>query len=126
MKKVYINQIEKMLNDNDLKGKELLRRFLWRNTIKPLFKQGDFVIFSETNRAIYGKRLINYVGKVEKIKYYYGTSLEEPFISYELSFYVNNETFTAYIQEKKLKKSKSKNNKHFVQSPNKYKDAFYI
>ena len=54
MKKVYVNQINKMLSDPDVKGKSVLRKLLWHNTVIPKYAVGDCFIVTDSGHRVFG------------------------------------------------------------------------
>lgn len=79
--------LEGLLNITEVKGKSHLRKVIWLNTVKPKFKEGDVIKFSELNSYTYGNRNIDMIGTVEKVfKWYDGSIDGEKKICYGIRF----------------------------------------
>lgn len=108
MKKSEIKNLEELLNREDVKGKHLLKEFIWRNTVKPKFEKDEKVLFTDLRTKIYGVTIKDFVGTIIKRRYYY--DYENPiksYIIYEIEFEFNNEKFKAYVKENEIKKTKT-------------------
>lgn len=108
MKKSEIKKLEELLNREDVKGKYLIKEFIWRNTVKPKFEKDEKVLFTDLRRKIYGVTIKDFVGIIIKRRYNY--DYENPiksYLTYEIEFEFNNEKFKAYVKENEIKKTKT-------------------
>lgn len=75
MKKTQINALEKMLADENVKGKNFIEKVIWLNTAKPKFKIGDCFVVTDRGHRIYGYPLNDVKSTITEIRY--DTSLFE-------------------------------------------------
>jgi hypothetical protein len=111
MKKSDIKKIENIINQDNIKGKILLKEFLWVKTTEPKFKIGDKVLFSDLSRRVYGVVVKDFVGTIKSWRYWYDReNPNKSFIRYEIEFIFNEEKFTSYQIERNIKKTRKTNN----------------
>ena len=67
MKKSELKVLESLLQNEDVKAKKSLERFIWANTSAPAFNEGDVVCVYAPRNYVYGNKMDNYVGRVTKI-----------------------------------------------------------
>lgn len=67
MKKQELKMLERLMNDDTVKGKKSLERFIWLNTVPPKYKKGEKVKITDRTRTINGSRVIDWVGTVKNI-----------------------------------------------------------
>lgn len=105
--KTQITALNKMLESENVKGKKLLERFIWCNTVKPKYKEGDKVIFTDRSLILSGTRVINFIGTVTKIELFSADKIILYTIEVKLS---NGHTEITYAQENKIsRKTTTKN-----------------
>ena len=127
MKKSDIKKIEDIINQDNIIGKVLLKEFLWMNTTELKFKIGDKVLFSDLGHRIYGVVVKDFVGVIKNYRYWYDRKRpSQSIISYEIEFLFNNEKFTAYQTEDKIKKTKTKNINNCYNKKEEFKESFQI
>lgn len=62
-----IELLKSLIEDENIKGKKLLKKVLWLNTSKPEFKVGDKVLFNDTQLSIYGNRCYGWKGVIIEV-----------------------------------------------------------
>ena len=109
MKKQDLKMLERLMNDKDIKGKKSLERFIWLNTVPPKYEVGELVKVTDSSRTINGSRVIDWIGRVEKIttvvgelKYTY--QIKVKYISKDKTI---KET-TVFANEYNMKKTRAK------------------
>lgn len=68
MKKTQLNALQKMLEDENVKGKKLLERVLWLNTTEPKYKVGDCYEVSDRGHRVYGNPVKNFTAKIVEVR----------------------------------------------------------
>lgn len=82
-----LSYLNGLLNADDVKGKKSLRKFIWLNTVQPKFNEGDTIRFTEKASYVYGNKVVNFIGTVEKVfKWYDGSKDGEKKICYGIRF----------------------------------------
>lgn len=71
--------IEKLIAKEGVKGKKLLKKALWYNTVTPKFAVGDKVTASARGMYICDTRVKDWDGVVTKVLYYYGNPKGQEF-----------------------------------------------
>lgn len=79
--KSQLKNLETLMNDKKLKGNQLLQRYIWLNTVKPVYNIGDKIIFS-SNTYHFGNKVDNFIGEIIDIRF---MSLEQKII-YTISY----------------------------------------
>jgi len=106
--KKEIETLRKISRKEGIKGDRYIEDFIWRNTVKPKFKVGDVVEFTDRHRYICDKPVVGWLVKITKTKYdtYYKTVTYEA----EAPYTVNGEQkiFNCVVQEYGTKKSRKK------------------
>lgn len=68
MEKKYLETLQEMANDKNVKGRKLIERLIWLNTVEPKYKEEMIVLFTDRSSQIWGNRLINFKGIVKKVQ----------------------------------------------------------
>lgn len=64
MKKPQINALQKMLEDENTKGKKLIERVLWLNTTAPKYKAGEHFVVTDRGHQVYGYPVKDFKAKI--------------------------------------------------------------
>lgn len=83
LSKEKLDFLHELLNDKEVKGKKLLKDFVWLNEHEPKYKVGECYLVTDRSCTICGKRVVNFKGKVREVMsfrgsetYRYGFDLE--------------------------------------------------
>lgn len=120
--------LEKLLNEDDFKGKDMLRHLIWRNTTQPKYKIGDCFKVTDRNRRFFGVPAVNVNGRIINIF----TFKTEEVYHYELEVFVLNkdgrETTSSMFAAEEDLKIKAMNHRNAIVGNGKYTDSleFYV
>ena len=105
--KTQLNQLNKILEDEKVRSKGLLKNFIWCNTVKTKYNKGDKVILTDRRLTLSGTPVINFIGIVTEIILF----PKEKMISYAVEIKLSNgKTDIDYFQENQIiRKTTSKN-----------------
>lgn len=111
MKKSQLNALNKMMEDPDVKGKKLIDRVIWLNTVKPKYKVGDCYEVTDPGHRIYDVPVRNFKARIEEVQKWSADKL----IQYKLVAHVKSGSkegdFTIHVLEGGIgKKVKGNNN----------------
>lgn len=68
--KTQLNNLNKLKGDRELKGSQLLERYIWLNTVRPKYKIGDKIIFSSSIGVThFGNLVDNFKGVITNIRF---------------------------------------------------------
>ena len=67
MNKKDLEVLKRLMNDENIKGKKSLERFIWLNTVPPKFNKGDMVKVTDRSVTINGSKVVDWVGTVENV-----------------------------------------------------------
>lgn len=67
MTKEQKEALTKLLSDEGIKGKELIKRVLWLNDSSPKFNVGDCYKVTDRGHRLYGNEIVNFNGKIVEI-----------------------------------------------------------
>ena len=118
--------LEKLLNESDFKGKDMLRHLIWLNTTKPKYQIGDCFKVTDRSRRFFGVPAVNVNGRIKKIF----TFKTEEVYHYELEVFVLNKdgretTSSMFAVEEELK-TKTKNNRNAIVGDGKYTESLEV
>ncbi len=68
MEKKELTILEKLLQDDEVRGKQLLERFIWVNTTQPKYNIGDCYVISDLGHQVYEEPIINKKGRIINIE----------------------------------------------------------
>lgn len=110
MKKTDLNVLERLLNEEGIKGKKLLRQFIWVNTVPSKYNVGDKVKVTDRRTTINGSRVIDWIGTVEKVR----TVMSELRYTYDIKVkYITKDNVVketkVFVNEYDVKKTRAKN-----------------
>ena len=71
MKKADLKKLQEMMNDPTVKGKKLIDRVIWLNTIEPKFKVGEYYEVTDPGHRIYGVPVRNFHAEIKDIRYFH-------------------------------------------------------
>ena len=72
MNKKDLEVLKRLMNDENIKGKKSLERFIWLNTVPPKFNKGDIVKVTDRSVTINGSKVVeNVTTVVGELKYTY-------------------------------------------------------
>lgn len=68
MTKNQLKVLNELMKDQQFKGKRLLKRIIWLNTVEPKYQIGECYKVTDTSRTILGERVVNFKAKIVEIK----------------------------------------------------------
>ena len=99
--KKEVEFLERLVAKYDtLRGKKQLRQVIYYNTFKAKYKVDDYVRFNRRDMCIYGKRVIDFVGRVTRVTPCYGGgSNDAKTIQYDLEVTCKVDDTKDYVTE---------------------------
>lgn len=101
MTKTELNTLQKLMENEGIKGKKLLDQFIWLNTSKPKYTIGNYYIITDIGHRIYGVPVENKKAKLIGIRHM--LSDKQYLYEFELEFETTDGrqlTTTAYVIER--------------------------
>lgn len=86
LNKKEIEMLQSFLTREDVKGKQWIEDFIWRNTVQAKFKVGDAVTFDARGQYHFGISPRNWTGTIVKIRYFAHWDNDVRAIQYEIEY----------------------------------------
>lgn len=118
--------LEKLLADENFKGKKWLRFMIWLNSTKPKYKKGECFKVTQPDHRFFGVQAINVNAKIVEVKSFMG---EQEYI-YTLEAHIVNKdgrelTANLYAPERLLQ-MKVKNNENRIDGTSRFAESIDV